>query len=305
MAAEKRYPQAMMTTALLPWNADNTLDEALFRRELRHILAGGIRHVYILGTAGEGYDLNTEEYTRVVEIFREEMDGEQLHPMVCVMSMSTQLVIERIGIARRMGIREFQIVLPNWGPLNDGETSAFFHAVCDRFPDCVFMLYDIGRAGRVLEAPQLIRLAREIPNLAAVKLPQPNMILISDILMSDCPLCVYVMDCGWAYAAMMGDCGYIVAVSAPNMELAHRYFEAGLRRDARTLFPIHRELLEIRTLLFEAAGLKMDGAYDKLTLKLALPELPLRLRPPYESPDEASFQRLLEQMRAQYPHWKL
>ena len=72
-----------------------------------------------------------------------------------------------------------------------------------------------------------------------------------------------------------------------------------------TVSASNRELLEIRTLLFVAAGLKMDGAYEKLTLKLALPELPLRLRPPYESPDEASFQHLLEQMRAQYPHWKL
>ena len=305
MVADKRYPQAMMTTALLPWNADNTLDEPLFRKELRHILATGIRHVYILGTAGEGYDLNTAEYTRVVRIFHEEMAGPQLHPMVCVMSMSTRLMIERIQIAYDLGIREFQIVLPNWGVVNDREALRYFHTVCDPFPDCVFMLYDIGRAGRVLEAAQLVRLAEEIPNLAAVKLPQPNLILISDILMCDCPLRVYVMDCGWAYAAMMGACGYIVAVAAPNVPLARRYFEAGLRRDADVLFPIHRELLEVRALLFDVAGQMMDGAYDKLTLKLVLPELPLRLRPPYDSPSDEAFQRLLGQMRARYPHWNL
>ncbi len=40
MAVQKRYPQAILATALLPWTDDDVLDEGMFREDLYclHIL---------------------------------------------------------------------------------------------------------------------------------------------------------------------------------------------------------------------------------------------------------------------------
>jgi dihydrodipicolinate synthase/N-acetylneuraminate lyase len=305
MASKKRYPPAMLTTALIPWTEDFQFDESLFRKEIKHIVGTGIRHVYIMGTAGEGYDVNTEEYSRIVKAFYEEMNQPGLHAMVCVISVSTQLIIERIRIAYRIGIREFQLVLPCWGVLNDQEMMLYFHTVCDQFPDCRFMIYNIGRAGRVLELEQFMRIAEEIPNIVAVKNTQPNMVMLDKLLRSDCPLQFFVTESGWAYASTVGECGYLVAIAAPNPKMALTYFEAGLRHDQETLYRCQAELLDIMHHLIKVVGNAMDGTYDKMTMKLCFPEMPLRLRPPYRYPSEADFEKHRDFIRSRFPDWNV
>ena len=44
-----RYPQAMLVSCEIPWDADEMLMEDVFRRELRHVLAH-FQHLYIFGT---------------------------------------------------------------------------------------------------------------------------------------------------------------------------------------------------------------------------------------------------------------
>lgn len=305
MPVEKRYPRVMMTTALIPWTHDFQFDEELFRKQLRHIISNGIKHVYIFGTAGEGYDLNTEEYTRITRVFKEEMSAPDLHPMVCVISVSTQLIIERIKIAYDIGIREFQIVLPCWGIVDDNEMMKYFHTVCDRFPDCKFMIYNIERSGRVLGIREFQMIAEEIPNIVAAKYATPNILIINDILRSDCPIQFFLIDSGWAYGSCVGECGYLVAIAVPNPELAKAYYEAGLKRDYEALFRYDAELYDIRRHLIDTIGIAMDGTYDKMTLKLAIPEFPLRLRPPYSYPSEEDFFKHRDYIRKHYPNWKV
>ncbi len=305
MAVKKRYPQAILATALLPWTDDDVLDEGMFREEIRYLVGAGIRHIYVFGTAGEGYDLRDDEFRHIVQVFQEEMDGPGLYPMVCVLSLSTRQVLERVEMAYRLGIRAFQLALPSWGALKDAEIKRYFHDVCDRYPDCSFMIYNIGRSGRVLELPQFMRLAEEIPNLVAAKHTQPNLIQLDRLLRSDCPLRFFLAEGGWAYGALVGECGYLAALGVANPKLAHRYFEAGLRKDSATLFSCQAEMLDVVYHLLEVAGDAMDGAYDKITMKLALPRFPLRLRGPYTSPTEEAFARHRDYVREHFPHWNV
>ncbi len=304
MATMKRYPQTMLATACIPWTDSFELDEKLFRDEVRHLLGAGIKHIYIMGTAGEGYDLTNEEYEKIVGVFMEEMSGPGLHPMVCVISQSTQLTLQRIEIAHKIGIREFQLVLPSWGVLNDKELLTYFHMICDRYPDCFFMIYNIGRSGRVLGIDHFQTLAKEIPNLVAAKFTTPNTVILNELLSSDCPIQFFVTDLGWAYGSQIGECGYLLSIGISNPKIARKYFEAGLNRDFNELFRIERELGLIRQSLIKVVGSNaMDGAYDKLTTKLGLPDFPLRLRPPYEYPSDEDYRRHLEYIQGKLPHW--
>src|SRR6187399_1327951 len=53
-----RYPQAILISCEVPWDENEQLLEDVFRQEIRHAL-DSFSHVYIFGTAGEGYAVDT------------------------------------------------------------------------------------------------------------------------------------------------------------------------------------------------------------------------------------------------------
>ena len=66
-----RYPQAILVSCEIPWDQNEQLLEGVFRQEVRHAIED-FDHVYIFGTAGEGYAVDTVRFHQIVEIFREE-----------------------------------------------------------------------------------------------------------------------------------------------------------------------------------------------------------------------------------------
>ena len=93
-----RYPQAILVSCEIPWDENDELLPDVFRQEIRHILKD-FNHLYIFGTAGEGYAVDTARFQEIVRIFYEETRGEDIHPMVGIIGLSTANVIERLAIA--------------------------------------------------------------------------------------------------------------------------------------------------------------------------------------------------------------
>src|SRR6478609_6003076 len=125
-----RYPQAILLSCEAPWDEREELLEDVFRREVQHTLEGGFNHLYIFGTAGEGYAVDTRRFQQMVRIFREETQGDNVYPMVGIIGLSTANIVERMGFAYDTGFRMFQVALPAWGALNDTELMTFFKDVC-------------------------------------------------------------------------------------------------------------------------------------------------------------------------------
>ena len=84
----KRYPKTIMATACIPWDKEYRFREDIFRREVRHIISGGIRSIYIFGTAGEGYAVDDRMFVEIAKVFADEMKGPNLLPMIGVISLS-------------------------------------------------------------------------------------------------------------------------------------------------------------------------------------------------------------------------
>src|SRR5260221_11502592 len=124
-----RYHETVVVSCDIPWDERQNLIEDVFRKEVRMALANDFRHLYIFGTAGEGYAVDTARFRQIVEIFRQETDGADIHPQVGVIGLSTANIAERIAFAHTAGFRVFQISLPSWGALNDIELLTFFKDV--------------------------------------------------------------------------------------------------------------------------------------------------------------------------------
>ena len=92
-----RYPQAILVSCEIPWDKQENLMEDLFRREVLQTLENGFNHLYVFGTAGEGYAVDTSRFRQIVQIFYEETRGDNVHPMVGGIGLSTANIVERVS----------------------------------------------------------------------------------------------------------------------------------------------------------------------------------------------------------------
>lgn len=302
---EKRYPATGLGAALIPWKEDFTLDEALFRRGLRNMLAGGLRYIYTFGTAGEGFAVDDDAFFHVNRIFIEELKAAGATPIVGCISLSAAHMIHRLRGAYQLGARDFQISFPSWGALTDAEVDIFFHQVCDQFPDCSFMHYNNGgRSKKLLRAKDYVRLAREIPNLASVKFMNDSLEDVINVVRADCPIQFVLSEYGYGYGCLFGECSMLFSSTSTHLPTAWRLFRAGQERDIDTIVALEKEVAISQEILFETCSTPViNAAYDKLYIKATIPEFPMRLYPPYQTFSDQQVNDYFNQMRARLPQW--
>lgn len=305
MTDEARYPAEIMATAVVPWTADWRLDEGLFRRELATMLAAGYRHIYIFGTAGEGYAVDDRQFARIARTYADAMREGGAEPMAGVISLSLPTIVARIEAAREFGVRQFQISLPSWGALADDELFAFFDHVLGHFPDCRFLHYNLPRAKRLVTPAEYGRLAAAHPNLVATKNSTDAIVRIRGLLTEAPQLRHFFGETGFAHGSLIGDCGLLISVATTNARTARTFFAAGRARDTATVLRLAGEVQRIAAELIRLAGGGdlMDGAYDKLLWKLHDPKFPLRLLPPYRTAPDDAAEQLAAFLRQHLPHW--
>lgn len=305
MSTKPRYPYCILATAVVPWNADGSFAEDIFRREVRLILKGLTRHVYIFGTAGEGYAVNERQYDEICRVFHDVTSAPDVYPMIGLINLSLATVIDRIERAREMGFRNFQISLPSWGALRDTEMFRFFKETCGRFPDCKFLHYNLLRTQRLLTADEYAVLAAEHLNLVATKNSTDAMSRIIGLMNQGSALTHFMTETGYAHASLIGKCGLLISMASTNFARGKAYFQAGQKREVGKLLAMQQELSQLTTKLV-ALGLKeahIDGAFDKLFCKIHDPEFPLRLAPPYDSISDATFEKVVTMIRQEFPRW--
>lgn len=291
----KRFPSVLLATCPVPWTEAHTFDEALFRLVVRRWRTELTPYLYIFGTAGEGYAVTDPQFESITRAFLAEMPAGTF-PMVGVISLSLGTVIERIKVAHGLGARLFQLSLPSWGALTDPEVDRFFRETCGRFPDCQFLHYNLARTKRLLTGDDYARLTAAHPNLVAIKMGGEDTAAFADILQKAPGIQCFFTDFGYAALRDTHECGFLMALAAVHLEQAKRYFAA---RGAE-LAAMRDELRAIHRALKAAVGTEahMDGAYDKLFVKLREPSFPLRLLPPYASTSDATFARFRDALPA-------
>jgi dihydrodipicolinate synthase/N-acetylneuraminate lyase len=301
----KRYQPCILATCCVPWNDNGSFAEESFRREIRNLLANLTRDIYVFGTAGEGYAITEKLFDQIIHVFREETDQPDVRTLVGVISLSLPTMIGRIERAREIGIRHFQISLPSWGALSDGELKQFFKEICGRFPDCAFMHYNLMRTKRLVTPDEYAVLANEHPNLVAAKNSTDSMDRIQGLMTKAPQLQHFFTETGYGYASQIGECGLLISIASVHFVEAKRYFEAGQRGDSTALLRGQQELLEMigDIVALGRNEANMDGAYDKVFCKIHNPEFPLRLLSPYAGLSDETFQKVVTMIQNKYPRW--
>ncbi len=286
-----RYPATVMVSVVCPWDDAEQLDQAVFRRAIRHALDAGFRHIYVFGTAGEGYAVDSDRFRRVIEVFGDELSATDATPMVGVIGLSTANVLERLRVAHDLGFRAFQVSLPSWSELTDAEVVDYLTAICGAFPDSQFMHYNTARVGRMVTGSLYRQIVERVPNLVATKTMTGELGVVAGVVRDAPELMHFLTEQSIAYGSLHGDVALLGTFGALAPKRSWALFEAA--RDGR-----HREAAEIGE-WFERLNAKVfgplmadrrvDGAYDKLIEKLSpgLEDFPLRMLSPYRTISDA------------------
>ncbi len=300
-----RYPQAILVSCEIPWNENGDLLEDLFRREVQHTLEH-YSHLYIFGTAGEGYAVNTAQFQGIVRIFYEETRGDNIYPMVGLIGLSTPTIREKLDFAYDVGFRIFQMALPPWGILNDDEVMTFFQDVCGAYPDAKFLHYNLPRAGRVLEASHYLRLIEAIPNLVATKNTGGGMARAAELVSQASELQHFLGEGNFPHGCLYGECSILASWGPTSPHKVKALFEAGRNLDLEKLFNLQKGFHDLGTQLFgplRDEG-RIDGAYDKILVRLGgFEEMPLRLLSPYKGFSEEQYQQCKQIFQENFPDW--
>jgi dihydrodipicolinate synthase/N-acetylneuraminate lyase len=301
-----RYPSTVMVSVVCPWDEREQLDEAMFRREIGHAVDAGFRHVYVFGTAGEGYAVDTQRFTRVVEVLRDELSKTPgARPMAGVIGLSTANVIERIRIAYDIGIREFQVSFPMWQTLTPPEVLTFFRDVCGAFPDSLFLHYNTGRVGRILSGYDYRPVVDAVPNLAATKTMTSDLILVGNVVREAPELMHFLTEQTVGTGALFGEVGLLATFASLAPKKCWAVLKAANEGRYRDAAQIGVWFERVGRAIFDPLMVdrRVDGAYDKTIEKLSpgLEDFPLRMLSPYRTVSEEEFRTAQATFREQFP----
>ena len=300
-----RYHQAILVSCEIPWDDQEHLMEDLFRQEVRQTLARGFNNLYIFGTAGEGYAVDTPRFQRIVEIFREETGGENVFPQVGVIGLSTATVREKIAFAYKAGFRAFQISLPSWGALNDTEMLKFFADVCGAFPDAQFLHYNLLRTKRLLTAQDYRRVADVVPNLAATKNTGTTVLSTAELMKLTPEIQHFFGEAMFPTGCLHGTCSLLSSFAPMLPARSKELFEYGRTGQIEKLFRFQKDYLDVVEDVIAPLRRKalIDGAYDKLLVRLGGIDMPLRMLSPYEAFSEDVFEECRSILYSRHSTW--
>ena len=300
-----RYPATVMVSIVCPWDDAEQLHEAVFRRAIRHALEARFRHLYVFGTAGEGYAVDSDRFRRVIEVFGDELAGTDANPMIGVIALSTGNVLERLRVAHDLGFRAFQVSLPSWSELTDAEVLTYLTTVCGAFPDSQFMHYNTARVGRIVSGSLYRQIIDQVPNLVATKTMTADLGIVASVVREAPELMHFLTEQSIAYGSLHGEVALLSTFGALAPKRSWALFEAareGRHRDAAEIGAWFRQLdLEVLDPLL--TDRRVDGAYDKLIAKLSsgLEDFPLRMLSPYRAISDVEAATAATVLRQHFP----
>jgi 4-hydroxy-tetrahydrodipicolinate synthase len=174
------------TALITPFRRDGALDEAALAKFVEWQIAEGVNFLVPCGTTGENPALTPEEHRRVVQLVIETAKG-RVPVLAGAGSNSTPRAVELAELAVDLGADGILTITPYYNKPNPDGLLRHFAAQANAlekkkagFP---MVMYNVpGRTGVNMTAETTLRIARELPNVVAVKEASANMEQILSIL---------------------------------------------------------------------------------------------------------------------------
>jgi 4-hydroxy-tetrahydrodipicolinate synthase len=157
------------TALVTPFQAGGAIDLARMRALVERQIAGGVKVLVPCGTTGERATMSDEEGRRVVALTVEVAKG-RTRVIAGAGSNNTAHAIEQAREAKTLGADAVLIVAPYYNKPTQEGLIAHFRAVAEAVAPLPVMTYNVpGRTSSNIQAATTLKLAREVPNIVAIK----------------------------------------------------------------------------------------------------------------------------------------
>lgn len=242
----------VLTAMVTPFDAEGRIDEAGVERLVDHLFANGSDGLIVCGTTGEAPTLSHEEKVRMFRLVKECARGRG--PIIAGSGDNeTATSITLSEDAAKVGVDGLLLVTPYYNKPSQEGLYRHFKAVAERV-DRPIMVYNVPpRTAVNLEAATVLRLAREVRNIVAVKEASGNLIQALEIAAgAPSGFSIYSGEDGLVLPLLaVGGVGVVSVTShlvGRDMKAMHTAFFAGNYREAARL---HAKMLPIVKACFQ------------------------------------------------------
>lgn len=157
--------KGVIPAVLSVFDRDENLDEQGTRAFIRHLLSYDIGGLYLTGSTGEAFLMDSRERMRQVEIVLDEVKG-KLPVVVHVGAISTRASIELAKHAERAGAAGISSVPPFYFKFNEDQIFGYYRDIAEATA-LPMIVYNIPLAGMM--TVEMIRRLSELQNVKGVK----------------------------------------------------------------------------------------------------------------------------------------
>ena len=167
--------------AAIPTPFHDAPDLEALSRHLRFLLSHKIDGIVVVGTTGEAATMTSDEKAAVIARTLDTVAG-RVPVIAGVGTNDTRTTLENVRLAKSCGVDGLLVVTPYYNKPNQEGQYRHFMTVADA-SDLPMLIYNVpGRTGANIEAATVLRLAREVPNIVAVKEASSRYAQISEII---------------------------------------------------------------------------------------------------------------------------
>lgn len=308
MKTERTEIHGVIVPAITPVDKNENVDESAFRKQLRRLMDACVHGIFVGGSAGEGPLLASGEWQRMVEIAFDEVNG-RIPLLGGVMDTSSRRVCEKVKVLRSIGYRHFVLTPSFYTAVKTGdEQLRLFGEAKAAAGKMKMVAYNIPQCtGSVMAVKTVCEMARR-GWIRYCKESSGDFKYLMNLIQRgrDAGLGVLAGEEPLMDRAMLAGAKGIVPVCANyDPGLYVRIYEAGLRRDRKTLAALMPRALALRDIMPCSGACWISGikyALSALGIGSGLPVSPLE---PTEAKRKAAIDAMIRKDRnAGIPGWR-
>ncbi|MDH6533944.1 4-hydroxy-tetrahydrodipicolinate synthase [Parabacteroides sp. 52] len=274
--------KGMGVALITPFNEDDSVDYEALGKLVDFQLQNGTDYLVVLGTTAETPTLTEEEKKKITDLIITRVRG-RVPIVLGVGGNCTRTLVEKLKKDSFEGIDAILSVVPYYNKPSQEGIYQHYKAIAEatRLP---IVLYNVpGRTGVNMTAETTLRIAREFPNVVAIKEASGNFTQMDDIIKNKpANFDVISGDDGIAFPlATLGAVGVISVIGNAFPREFSRMIRLALSGDYDSARTIHHSFTELFDLLFvdgNPAGVKsMLHMMGFINNKLRLPLVPTRI----------------------------
>ena len=258
----KRELSGVVVPAITPIDKKENVDEPVFRRILRRLIAAGVHGIFVGGSAGEGPLLVAAQWRRMVEIAFDEV-GDEVALLGGATDTSARRVCDKVAALRSIGYRYF-VLTPTYYIANKTPTEQLrlFGMAKKAAGKMEMVAYNIPQCtGSVLSIDAVCEMARR-GWIRCCKESSGDLKYLKSLIRRGKAVGLDVLggdEATMDQALLAGAKGIVPVCANYDPQMYIRLYEAGVRRDRKGLADLMPEVLRLRETFLLSGACRISG----------------------------------------------